>query len=328
MAVSTTALSAYEKSRYDNDDACILPVNLLSINTVSKSIWTIGGKSTNVDYTISDLYKPGFRAYDNIGDLTTMMQALPADTFFFNLKMGSALPDFDTVVIYGHNFFLNGPDTGITHVHLEGSSDDFVSDTVTLQTYTVTPDDLKADIRIVFNDFAGSGSGPNIAENVTELRLRIVADSQPLVNWSPLLGEIFVGSRRGFRDNPSLPWAPFGDGVSSNFVDFVSQSGSQSRYVFSKGQARREFKQTLNAYTGFDQDLELWRDWYRLSDQGTNPFVYFHKQESAPQENWLMSNKEANLNDPLTSFNLHAGSMTWLELPPFAMPERKPLDDS
>ena len=334
MAVSTTALSAYEQARYDADSACVLPVNLLAVNTVSTARWTVGGKSTDTSYTITSLNKPGFRAYDNIGDLTTMMSGITAATVYFNLKMGAALPNFDTVVVYGHNFFLSGPksvsasNSDVTHVHLEGSSDDFVSDTVILQTHAVTSDDLKANIRIVFNDFAGSGSGPHVAQNVTELRLRVVAGGTQTVVWYPSLGEIFVGSRRGFKASPSLPWAPYGDGAASNFTDFISQSGAQSRYVFSKGQARREFKQTLNAYTGFDDDLNLWRDWYRLSDHGTNPFVYLHKQESAPTENWLMSNEAANLNAPLTGFNLHDGAMSWLELPPFAMPERKPLDDS
>ena len=124
MAVSTTALSAYEQARYDADSACVLPVNLLAVNTVSTARWTEGGQSTSTDKTITTLNKPGFRAYDNIGDLTTMMQGTTAATSYFNLKMGSALPNFDTVVVYGHNFFLSGPksvsgsNSDVTHVHL------------------------------------------------------------------------------------------------------------------------------------------------------------------------------------------------------------------
>jgi len=333
MALVAGFISAYENARHAVDSACVLPVNLLAVNDVTTSRWTEGGQSTSTDKTVTHLNKPGFRAYDNIGDLTTMMQGTQAATTYFNIEMESELPIFDTVVIYGHNFFASGPqsisgsNTALTYVHLEASDDDFATSPYYAQYHTVTSDDLKANIRIVFNYFGGSTS-PRSLEGVTSLRIRLVAAGAQTISWSPSLGEIFVGSRRGFKASPSLPWAPYGDGAASNFTDFISQSGAQSRYVFSKGQARREFKQTLNAYTGFDDDLNLWRDWYRLSDHGVNPFVYLHKQESAPTENWLMSNEAANLNAPLTGFNLHDGAMSWLELPPFAMPERKPLDDA
>lgn len=334
MAIVGAELSTYEKSRYDNDDACVLPVNILSVNTVDDARWTIGGESTDTDYTTTG--KQAFRAYDNIGNLGTRMTDVTDQVIYFNLKVTSGLSQFDTVVVYGHNFFLSGPQSlsvanySNATIHLQASDDDF-SVIKTLQTHTVSSNDLKANMRIVFNDFTvpgTSGSTPHTVTGVKYLRIAAVAGGTQDLPWNPILGEVFVGSRRGFKDSPTLPWSQYGDGAASNVTDFVSQSGSQSRYVFSKGQSNRKFKQALNAYSDFDQDLTLWRDWYRLSDQGVNPFVYFHKQKSVPEENWLMSNKDANLENPLSGFNFHEGLMSWTELPPFAMPERKTLDDS
>ena len=337
MTIAIGTLSVYEKAGYDLDSACICPVNLLSTNEVEVSRWTEAGKSSSTDKTVTTLNKPAFRAYDGIGDLTTMMQDTTSADIYFNIKMTTTLPTFDTVTIIGHNWFASGPQTKtgsqhpVTDVSLEVSDDDFASDVQTLQVVSVGAQNLLADIRITFNNFDLSGSSvvsPQVVTQCKYFRIKLTSGDPQMTAWNPSLGEIFVGSRRRFRNSPNLPWADYGDGAASNIVDFISDTGSHSRYVHSKGQVKRSLEMDLSSYNGFTEDITLWRDWYRLGDHGTHPFCYWHQQKTKTVEVWMMFNEGADLDDNLVGPLHHKAVMRMIELPPFAMPERKPMDDA
>ena len=229
MALSVYASSARQYTSYQDDGIQFSHRNNLAVNgMVTKAFWNTGGVNTSTDLTNSE--KPAYRMFDERGNIASAIN-YGGDTprytyvnFQFNTALGSTPMKFDHVAILGHNFVSGPLNAGNSGAEATIKVAWQVADDAAFTSNLTTSTELTAnavvgsqgyqDIRLVWTKLDPDPS-PLIIENppyrlkdVVYFRLRIDHGSggAPSNNWTPQIGELWLGERTALLQSPLLSY--------------------------------------------------------------------------------------------------------------------------
>jgi hypothetical protein len=131
-------------------------------------------------------------------------------------------------------------------------------------------------------------AAPNSYSGVVYLR----AVFSNVASFTPVLRELFIGSRVQLANHPERPYDEYNR--SGNTAIHEAHSGSQERYVYSKG--KRNVAAQLRPTT--DQKAADLESIYTLSDYGNAPLIWIQEPTTAPTDFNLMHFRDPSLQMP------------------------------
>tara|TARA_R110001583_G_scaffold3085_2_gene20500 strand:- start:521 stop:1441 length:921 start_codon:yes stop_codon:yes gene_type:complete len=305
--MSAVALSAAEQALVTNDKPVLIGSN--AVESADYAKWFTGA-SDNVT-SATDLAHADFsttRAYDRLAHSVTK-PASAANTYYLAFDLGSSAPDFDCVMISGHNF--GGVGMTLTIEVADNATFGSPSQIATFGTGTY------AGTRLVTFDLHHSGSDPmrytidTSTPHARYVRIKIVKTSGTM---TPEIGEFWLGRRR------HLPYK-FDQVLDdkrtvSRVADFEARSGVTTRYTYNRGQARRSGTTLIDGAA----NIATVDSWWSEIEQGTKPFLYCENPSTAPTATQLMHHL-GGLDFPQTQPSARQLTLEMRELYPFTATE-------
>lgn len=272
MAYSRTEWSAAKIALHNADKPAAWGENHVRSLTSSTLQWRTGtatwaaGSDGTATLGPVDFLADGFtdqRSYPNAS----------ADPWTLLFDFGAAGVDFDSIAILYHNY---SSIAGMVVTVDIADSTNFVTNVQTIATWTPGTSTK----RLVALEL-DHGGGTSIFEYTTVRYMRIVQN--PTAGAVPRIGEVFVGSRKQLKHNPSIPWDE--RARSSAWEENVTYGGRKNRVVHHRG--RRRLAAALKPAEAPYID-DLW-DLYKTDTQhGTQPFLWIDKPNTDPQGAALM----------------------------------------
>lgn len=280
MPYVRSTIPSAELTSFTADKPMIMANNIVSDFTVSPQ-WRLSGSwASGADITNSTF--PVVRAFDGqaFGQTRPTIGASEVQvSFICDLTTGTDGPHtWDTAVIWGHNLATLG-----TNFNAELTISDLNTFATDASTRTVAQWNGAGGFttaRLVSTQLSdGSGVLNQRYTTVRYMRLRFITTTGFLAG-APGFGELWLGRRRQMSYFPDTPWAEAN--LQSDVTDFVSRSGSRTRYVRNRGQ--RIFEPTWRFdgadANGLNQETET-RAWFNECRQGSRPFVFFESPSVA-----------------------------------------------
>lgn len=304
--MSAVALSAAEQALVTNDKPVLIGSN--AIESAGQAKW-LTGASDNID-TATDLAHadfPSTRAYDRLAHSVTK-PASAAATYYFSVGLQTTAPDYDCVMIAGHNF----GGVGMT-LTIEISDTNTFGSPSTIATWTGE----QPSTRLVKFDLHHTGSDPmrytvdTDSPHAKYVRIKIAKTSGTM---TPEIGEFWLGRRR------HLPYK-FDQVLDdkrtvSRVADFEARSGVTTRYTYNRGQARRSGTTLIDGAA----NIATVDSWWSECEQGAKPFLYCENPSTAPEATQLMHHL-GGLDFPQTQPSARQLTLELRELYPFTATE-------
>jgi len=235
--------------------------------------WASGSDDTAAGYS-------GRRAYDRQPQNQT--KATTSGTTFyllFDLHTTSTDPSIgeaatiDAVAVLNHNLgtLLTGADTATVSVQISETLSFTINYTIASRA------GINTDERIIFYNLGvPEGGSFETYTGVRYARLKIETTTSII---PPSIGQVILGRRRQVSARPDVPYDD--QALASNTTDFVSESGTITRYTRYSG--GRTFAPTWTP-TGSDayslDDVTTIRQWFEDCSYGSKPFLYVDKPHS------------------------------------------------
>lgn len=272
MAYGSTEWPAAKIALHNADKVAVLGENHVRSLTSSTLQWRTGTATWAAGSDGTAAQGPVDYLADGLLDQRSY-PASSADPWTLLLDFGASGVDFDSIVIANHNF---ASIAGMVVTVQIADTTNFVTNLQTLASWT--PGTSTKRLVALELDHTGANS---IREYTTVRYVRIVMN--PTSAAVPSIGELYFGSRKQLKHNPSYPWDE--RARSSRWEQTTTYGGRKNRVVHFRGMRRLEAR-LLPSETAYIDDL--W-DLYKTDTlHGTNPFVWFDKPNTDPQGAPLM----------------------------------------
>jgi len=303
--MTATALTAAAVARVTNDKPILVGANALESVTTMK--WLTGATDNVTTATsLTDSSYPVTRAYDRHLHATTRPQtSTTASTWYLCFDI-NATKSFDMIMIGGHNF------TSATSLTVSFEIADSATYNSNLHELASWSNAHASSKRLVSLSLKHTGSDPFSYSIDTSTpyarygRLKLAAGA----NWTPQIGEIWLGTRR------HLPYqfdGPLDDKSTESVVsDFEARSGARTRYVFSEGRARRAVSTLVDAAADITTVDNFWSD----CGHGSKPFLMLDQPSTDAQRCYLMTH-QGGLDFPLVLPAARQLSLNMVEHAPY-----------
>lgn len=279
MAYLSAEISAADIALYEADRPILLGTNAMRpafADGTTTHRWNQTGSFATADSSAS-MYGAAYGGDDGSHVLTKPDSAQAAWYYLMGFATGQS---FDSLVIINHNL---GSTSATVVLEI---ADDSAFTTNLVQLCTVTPSD---DSRIVELELFHTGSVARLYSGVEYARLKITYAGTD----TPQLGEVILSQRLQLSREPADPYDV--RNLRGESVLVSSNSGVQTRYVWSKGRRHISARITEVESSGWYAVADFFRD---DCDYGQHPLVWIDAPYTEPEKAAWMHWERAELIGP------------------------------